>query len=159
VRIRERGYDHPDAQRLIAEVQQEYVRRYGGEDGARIHPTEFRPPGGLFVVAYDDQQRPVGIGGWRRHDPSAYGGLPGRAPAEIKRMYVVPSARGRGFARAVLQHLEHTARAAGVDWLVLETGEPQPEAVALYRSSGYVDVPHFGHYADSPCSVHLGKRL
>ena len=156
--IRSVAYDHPDAQRLIEQVQQEYVVRYGGRDGARIEAEEFTPPRGLFAVAYQSG-KPVAIGGWRRHEPHAYGGLPGERPAEIKRMYVAESARGRGLARAVLAHLEHTARQAGVDWLVLETGRKQPEALALYRSAGYVDIPHFGTYADAPLAVHLGKRL
>jgi len=158
VTIHQLRYDHPDAQRLIEEVQGEYVARYGGRDGSRIAAGEFDPPHGLFVVAYD-RDEPVAAGGWRRHDPGAYGGLPGRDPAEIKRMYVATNARGRGFARAVLAYLEDTARSAGVDWLVLETGQRQPEALALYRSSGYIDVPHFGTYADAPMAVHLGKPL
>ena len=158
VQIRPVGYDHADAQALIEQVQQEYVVRYGGRDGTRVDPTEFAPPRGLFAVAYEGDE-PVAIGGWRRHEPGTYGGLPGERPAEIKRMYVAAAARGRGYARAVLAYLEETARAAGVDWLVLETGHAQPEALALYRSSGYVDVPHFGTYACAPMAVHLGKRL
>jgi len=156
--IRAAPYDSADAQRLVEEVQQEYVTRYGGRDRARVDPAEFAPPHGLFAVAYDGDE-PVGIGGWRRHELGAYGGLPGERPAEIKRMYVSDGARGRGVARAVLAYLEDTAREAGVDWLVLETGQRQPEALALYRSSGYVDVPHFGTYACAPMAVHLGKQL
>jgi hypothetical protein len=52
-----------------------------------------------------------------------------------------------------------SAATAGARRMVLETGAPQPEAVALYRSSGYAAIPPFGHYADSPHSIHLGKRL
>ena len=59
----------------------------------------------------------------------------------------------------MLAHLERTAAAAGAGRIVLETGAPQPDAVALYRSSGYEPIPAFGHYADSPLSVPLGKRL
>jgi hypothetical protein len=47
--IREVGYDHPDAQRLIAEVQAEYVWRYGGPDSSPVDPAQFRPPQGLFA--------------------------------------------------------------------------------------------------------------
>ena len=156
--IRSLAYDSPDAQRLVEQVQQEYVVRYGGRDGAHVDPSQFAPPRGLFAVAYEGDE-PVAIGGWRRHEPDAYGGLPGQRPAEIKRMYVAAGARGRGLSRALLAYLEDTAREAGVDWLVLETGERQPEAIALYRSCGYVDIPHFGTYADAPLAVHLGKRL
>ena len=74
-------------------------------------------------------------------------------------MYVSPRFRRRGLARAVLAELESTAWDGGCSQLILETGLPQPEALALYRSSGYQDVPPFGHYAGSPLSVPLGKQL
>jgi len=91
------------------------------------------------------------MGGWRRYGDDGVG--------ELKRMYVRESARGRGVARLLLAHLERTAAAAGIRRLVLETGLAQPEAIALYRSSGYVDVPSFGYYIDHDDSVHLGKTL
>ena len=52
LRIDAVGYDHPDAARLIEEVQQEYVVRYGGRDDSPADPAEFAPPGGLFLVGY-----------------------------------------------------------------------------------------------------------
>lgn len=143
------SYDHPDAVRLIGEVQQEYVVRYGGPDGTRVDPAEFAPPLGLFLIGYLDGE-PVACGGWRAH---------GDGSAELKRMYVVPGARGRGLARALLAELELTAKRAGYRRLILETGQRQPEAIALYRSSGYTEVAKFGHYAQAPLSVHLGKSL
>ena len=149
VRIEVLPYDHPDAALLIAEVQQEYVVRYGDVDLTPVDPAEFAAPHGLFLVGYLDGT-PVATGGWRRH---------GEHDAEIKRMYVNAAARGRGLARAVLAELEETARAAGLHRLVLETGDEQPEAIALYRSSGYTPVTPFGYYADAPESVHLGKIL
>lgn len=147
--IRVVTYDHPDAVRLIEEVQQEYVVRYGGPDGTQVDPAEFSPPLGLFLVGYLDGA-PVTCGGWRAHSDGS---------VELKRMYVVPAARGRGLARALLAELELTAKRAGHRRLVLETGLAQPEAIALYRSSGYTDVPKFGYYADEELSVHLGKSL
>jgi ribosomal protein S18 acetylase RimI-like enzyme len=158
LQIREVGYDHPDAVLLIAEVQSEYVRRYGGPDGSPVQPAQFDAPGGLFAVGYRGQL-PVAMGGWRLHEPddpqTGWAGL----AAEIKRMYVVESARGAGFARQMLAFLEQTAEARGARWVLLETGSKQPEAIALYRSAGYQDVPPFGHYADAPLSVHLGKQV
>lgn len=147
--IRVVAYDHPDASTLVAEIQQEYVVRYGGPDGTLVDPAEFAPPLGLFLIGYLDGV-PVACGGWRVHDDDS---------AEVKRMYVAPSARGRGLARAMLAELELTAKRSGYRRLILETGRKQPEAVALYRSSGYTDVPKFGYYADAPLSIHLGKPL
>jgi ribosomal protein S18 acetylase RimI-like enzyme len=158
VDLHEVGYDDPDVVALVAEVQQEYVVRYGGEDTTPLDPSMFVPPRGRYVVVYIDGV-PVAMGGWRRHDEARDGPVPGSHPAEIKRMYVTPRARGRGLARALLADLERSAGAAGCDLMVLESGQAQPEALALYRSAGYRDIAPFGHYPDSDQSVHLAKRL
>lgn len=147
---------HPHAARLVEEVQAEYVARYGGPDEAPIVPPYFEPPDGAFFVGYLDGE-PVATGAWRRRrDVDALGSAD---TAEIKRMYVAAPARRRGLARVVLAHLEDTARAAGVEVMVLETGARQPEAIALYESAGYVPVPGFGFYRDSPLSRCFAKRL
>ena len=74
-------------------------------------------------------------------------------------MYVAPAARARGLARRMLAHLEQTAGAAGAEVMILETGTAQPEAIALYESSGYTPIPSFGHYKDSPINRCFAKRL
>jgi GNAT superfamily N-acetyltransferase len=148
VQIKQVGYGDPDASKLVSEVQQEYVVRYGGPDGTPVDPAEFTPPSGLFLVGYLDGM-PVASGGWRSHGDDA----------EIKRMYVIPTARHRGLARQLLAELERTAAAAGHHRIILESGSAQPEAIALYRSSGYAPVAPFGHYADSSGAIHLGKTL
>jgi GNAT superfamily N-acetyltransferase len=149
-------FTHPDAVALVAEVQAEYTVRYGGPDETPIDPTMFDPPQGAFFVGYLDQT-PVAMGGWRfRGDVSAFGRS---AVTEIKRMYVAPRARGKGLARLVLAHLETTAREAGADVMVLETGIEQPEAISLYLSSGYTPVEGFGHYKWSSKSRYYGKLL
>lgn len=149
------GFGHADATALVAEVQREYVARYGGPDETPLDPAMFEPPSGSFFVGYVDGE-PVATGAWRRRDVEALGS---RAAAEVKRMYVRPSARGHGHARRVLAHLEATARAAGAEVMVLETGTEQPEALALYASAGYDPVAGFGHYRDHPKSRYLGRRL
>ncbi|GLZ41719.1 GNAT family N-acetyltransferase [Actinokineospora sp. NBRC 105648] len=149
MRIESRQYDHPDAVKLIDEVQQEYVIRYGGVDETPVDPAEFAPPLGLFLVGYLDDV-PLVTGGWRRHDESS---------VEMKRLYVSPSARGKGLARAMLAELEIAAAEAGYRNLILETGSKQPEAIALYLSSGYTRITPFGFYADAPEAQHLGKDL
>ena len=154
-----RPYGHPDVVALTDQVQAHYRELYGGPgDQSRVDATDFKPPNGHFVVGYLDGQ-PVAMGGWRRLGDRP--GLPSRHTAEIKRMYVDPSTRGRGLSRIVLAELESSARAAGVEWLVLETGRPQTSAVGLYRASGYTDVDGtpYGHYLDSPEAIHLGKAL
>ena len=149
------GYGHPDAMRLIAEVQAEYVARYGGPDETPLDPLMFEPPAGSFFVGYLDGVA-VATGAWRRSEVAALGAT---RTAEVKRMYVAPAARGRGLARAMLAHLERSAAEHGVDGMVLETGLAQPEAIALYESSGYEPIPAFGYYRDAPLSRCYAKRL
>jgi GNAT superfamily N-acetyltransferase len=141
--------DEPDALTLIELVQGEYVLRYGGRDEAPIDVAEFLPPEGLFLVARLDGAA-AGCGGWRNL---------GDGRAEIKRMFTAAEHRNRGVGRAVLAELEHTAAAAGIEELVLETGTVQPEAIALYESSGYQPVDGFGYYAGRPLSRSFGKRV
>ena len=156
LRIVRVGFGHPDAMRLIGEVQQEYVGRYGGVDETPLDPVMFDPPRGSFYVGYLGDE-PVVSGAWRRRDDVEAFGT--RSTAEVKRMYVAPAARGRGLARAILLHLERTAAEAGAEAVVLETGLRQPEAIALYQSSGYTGVPPFGFYQDSPLCRCFAKRL
>jgi ribosomal protein S18 acetylase RimI-like enzyme len=154
-----RPYGHPDVVALTDQVQAHYRELYGGPgDQSVVEAADFEPPTGHFVVGYVDGV-PVAMGGWRRLGDRP--GLPSPNTAEIKRMYVAPSARRRGLSRVVLTALETSARAAGLDWLVLETGQPQTSAVALYRATGYTDVDGrpYGHYVGHPSAIHLGKSL
>ena len=146
---------HPDAQSLIAAVQEEYVRRYGGQDESPIDPADFEDPLGQFFVGYLDEV-PVATGAWRRSSVRALGA---EVTAEVKRMYVVPAAQRRGLARRMLAHLETTAAEAGIEAMVLETGIMQPEAIALYLSSGYEPIPGFGYYSYSDLSRCFARRL
>ena len=147
---------HPDAALLVEEVQEEYVRRYGGPDETPIDPAYFEEPLGAFFVGYLDDL-PVATGAWRRRTDVEVDGT--RETAEIKRMYVAPPARRVGLARAMLAHLEDTARAAGAEAMVLETGMRQPEAITLYESAGYTPVPGFGYYKDSRLSRCFARSL
>ena len=148
-RLRQVGYADPVAQHLIERVQEEYVVRYGGRDAAVVDPAEFSPPLGLFLVAEVDGA-PAGCGGWRAR---------GDGVAELKRMYVEPAFRRRGLAALLLAELERTAAAAGHRHLLLNSGDRQPEALALYARAGYTPVAGYGVYADSPGAVFLGKEL
>lgn len=155
MQIRTVRYDHPDAAKLNDQVQLEYVERYGDGDLTSIDPAEFDPPHGLYLLAYDGDT-PVASGGWRVQEANEEGYADG--DAEVKRMYVVPEARGQGLARRILAALEDSARQAGRRRMVLETGTKQPEAISLYLSSGYTPVEKFGyyrHYEDSRCYAKL----
>lgn len=164
LRIEQVGYGHPDAMLLIGEVQAEYVVRYGGPDVTPLDPLMFDPPTGSFFIGYlpvgrgtQGVSRPVVSGAWRSHDDVEVFGT--RRTAEVKRMYVAPAARGHGLARVMLAHLERTAADNGAKAMILETGTAQPEAIALYSSSGYVPIPSFGYYRDEPLNRCFGKAL
>ena len=151
--------DDPDIAAMIDEVQHEYVLRYGSPDVTPLTVAEFSWPHGVLFRAVSGG-RAVGMGGWRAHDltSAAAGLLPG--DAEIKRMYVRPPALRRGVARQILARIEASARGAGRTRLVLETGTAQPEAIALYSSSGYrLLIPKFGHYRHEDASVCMVKDL
>jgi GNAT superfamily N-acetyltransferase len=143
------AYDSDLVQALVDEVQGEYVQRYGGPDTTPLTPEEFSPPTGAFLVAFVGGE-PVGSAGLRRRSEEE---------VEMKRLYVRAGHRRRGHARALLAAVEERARRAGYRRLVLETGDAQPEAVALYAAAGYTSVPPFGHFADSGHSIYLGKDI
>jgi GNAT superfamily N-acetyltransferase len=143
------GFDEPVVRALLTEVLEELSRRYGGNgDDTPVAAAEFAPPHGAFFVA-DDGDRLVACAGWRRHGDDA----------ELKRMYTAPAARGRGLGRRMLATIEESARAAGCHRLILETGDRQPEAIALYEAAGYVRIPDFGYYKDYPDVLSFAKAL
>jgi putative acetyltransferase len=101
------------------------------------------------VVAYDDET-PVGCGAIKHYSEDTM---------EVKRMYVPPEHRGRGIASDVLKELEGWAKELNYKKCILETGEKQPEAIALYHKNQYGVIPNFGQYADVPTSVCFEKLL
>ena len=149
--IRRENYEAFTSQALVAALNAELLDRYDGFDGSggELAATDFAPPGGTFVVGWEDGE-PVACGGVMRYDETT---------AEIRRMYVAPSARGRGLSRLLLAALEDEARELGYELVRLETGDRQPEAIKLYVSSGFAPIPRFGPFVDDPRSVCFEKRL
>jgi GNAT superfamily N-acetyltransferase len=149
--IRREDLRSPPAHRLIDALNAELAARYP-EPGAthfRLDAEEVAANKGAFLIGYLDGE-PVACGAIRCIDAGI---------AEIKRMYVIPSARGRGFSAVILAALEEKARELGVRRLVLETGPRQLEALALYRRAGFVSILRFGEYIDSELSLCMGKDL
>ncbi|SIN37724.1 Acetyltransferase (GNAT) family protein [Micromonospora cremea] len=150
IEIRVSRFDAPVAQQLIRDALADLGARYGGTgDDTPVDAAEFEPPDGAFLVAYLAGE-PVGCGGWRSH---------GADTAELKRMYTAPAARGRGVARTVLAAVERSAREQGRKRMVLECGDRQPEAIAMYTSAGYEQIPNFGFYKDEEGCVSFGRTL
>jgi GNAT superfamily N-acetyltransferase len=136
---------------LIAALNAELSTQYP-EPGAthfRLDPSEVAGDRGAFLVAFL-AGAPVACGAVRLVTADA---------AELKRMYVVPTARGLGIGRALLEALEGQARHLGATRLVLETGVRQAAALVLYQRAGFLPIPPFGEYQNSPTSVCMGKAL
>ena len=151
LRFRRASPDQPVAKRLIQALNAELEETYP-EEGAnhfRLETDEVSGDRGVFLIGYLDDE-PIACGAIRRLNEDE---------AEIKRMYVDPAARSSGIGRRTLEELEAHGRGFGVKRIVLETGERQVEALALYERAGFVQVPRFGEYADSPLSVCLSKDL
>jgi putative acetyltransferase len=133
---------------LNAELSEMYPEP--GANHFQLDPHEVTDGSGSFLVVYRDGA-PVGCGAVRRLDDET---------AELKRMYVVTPERGRGLGRRLVSALEAEAQALGARRLVLETGTRQTAALALYRATGFREIPLFGEYLSSPAtSVCLGKDL
>ena len=139
----------PDARHCIGQYFSELDARFeGGFEPGRSIPADARdlvPPAGVLLVARL-RGRPVGCGALKLHR---------RAPAELKRMWVAPDARGLGLGRRLLSELERHARVAGARAARLETNRALKEAIALYRSSGYREVAPFN---DEPYAHHWFEK-
>lgn len=149
--IRREDLGGPIARGLIAALDAE-MRALYPEEGAnhlRLDTDEVAPGRGTFLVAFRGGA-PVGCGALR---------TVGDGAGEIKRMYVVPAARGSGLGSALLRALEAEARALGLGRVVLETGHRQPEALRLYQAAGFVSTDAFGEYVGSRLSVCMAKTL
>ena len=150
--IRRERFDSETAVVLADALEAELLATYDGDPGSGGLPaaTIFEPAnGGAFLVGRIDGEA-VACGGLARYD---------EATGEIRRMYVVPAARGRGLSRRVLAALEDEARALGYSFVRLETGNLQAAAVGLYVSAGFQPIPRYGPFADDPKSVCFEKRL
>jgi DNA-binding MarR family transcriptional regulator len=129
--------EHPDARQCLRSYFAELERRSGAPFdplvGSTAEPHELRPPAGEIVVAYL-RDEPVGCGALKHH--------PG-ATTDVKRMWLAEAARGLGLGRRLLETLEQRAAGAGARTARLETNAALVEAIALYRSAGYREVPAF----------------
>jgi GNAT superfamily N-acetyltransferase len=140
-----------EALALLAEAVDEARARYPELFDPTLPPPTNEPlrAGTAFLLARS-AGRAVGCGALRALYTST---------AEVRRMFVSVGARRRGLARALLAELERQALALGYSALRLETGNRQPEAVALYTACGYLRIAPFGRYADDPTSVCFEKHL
>ena len=144
---------------LVAALNAELLGVYpeAGATHFEVDPAEVSGGRGVFLVVYQGGT-PVGCGALRVLDGDENDD--GVVTAELKRMYITPSARGAGLGRRLVIALEAEARRLGVHRLVLETGVRQAAALALYRATGFRPIPLYGEYLRSPeTSICMGKGL
>jgi GNAT superfamily N-acetyltransferase len=143
-------FDEAPASVLVQAMREEMAEIYDGLeiDNAQMPKagaTELGRPGGMFVVGFE-HGIPVYCGGIKQ--------LPDGA-CEIKRMFVVPEARGRGVARALLAELEERARSLGYGLARLDTGPRQTTAQRIYERAGYEPIGNFNH---NPVASYFGEK-
>jgi GNAT superfamily N-acetyltransferase len=135
---------------LAQAMRDEIAELYDGLDldGAQMPkagPAELSPPGGAFIVGWSEDLA-VCCGGVKRLDERT---------CEIKKMYVVPEARGRGVARALLEALEGEARRLGYAVARLDTGPRQVRAQQMYERAGYAPIANFN---GNPVATFFGEK-
>lgn len=137
-----------DFRELVAALDKDLSVRNGD---AQAFFTQFNTLDAIkhVIVAYNEET-PVGCGAIKEYAPDTM---------EVKRMFVRSKQRGKGIASSVLQELERWAKEMGYSKCILETGERQFEAIALYHKSGYVVIPNYGQYTDVAASICFEKKL
>jgi putative acetyltransferase len=140
--------DNNDFQKLVEALDADLKIR-DGEDN--VFYAQFNKITAIkhVIVAYDDNL-PVGCGAIKQYADDIM---------EVKRMYVLPEKRGHGIAGLILGELEVWAKELDYDRCILETGQKQPEAIALYKKEGYHTIPNYGQYEGIDNSVCFEKIL
>jgi GNAT superfamily N-acetyltransferase len=149
--VRAIALDQEPAASLVGAMREEMAELYEGLDldeprMPRAGPAELGPPDGAFLVGFDPAGRAVCCGGVKRLSEEA---------CEIKRMYVVPEARGLGTGRELLAALEGAARELGYRVARLDTGPRQPKAERMYRRAGYEPIDNFNA---NPVASFFGEK-
>lgn len=140
--------NHPDFISLVQYLDADLAERDGKDN---LFYSQFNKIDTIrhAVVAYEDG-KPMGCGAIKEYSPGSM---------EVKRMYTLPDSRGKGVASLVLKELERWAAELAYQKCILETGKRQPEAIGLYRKSGYKVIPNYGQYAGIENSVCFEKEL
>jgi putative acetyltransferase len=153
LRIGQEDPAQPEIIALLHDGERYSASLYPAESNHHLPLDALRAAHIRFLVGRDDNGRAIATGA------VALFGAGAECWAELKRMWVVPAARGKGVSKAVLEALEATAPDAGVGWLRLETGIENHAALALYQRAGFARRDPFGDYKPDPLSVFTEKRL
>jgi GNAT superfamily N-acetyltransferase len=138
----------PDFLALVEKLDKDLWQRYGPEQGkyAPHNKLEYLD---TAVIAYANDL-PAGCGCIKEFD---------KHTTEVKRMFVEPAFRQKGIASAILKELESWAKELNYLFTILDTGNNQPEAIRLYKKSGYLVIENYGPFAAMPEIICMRKTL
>ena len=141
--------DNPDFIQLVKSLDADLAIRDGEETAFY---SQFNKINSIrYVVVAYERGKPMGCGAIKEFD---------KKTMEVKRMYVSPDGRKKGIASRILSELEEWARDLSCEKCILETGKRQPEAIGLYRKSGYTLMSsNYGQYAGVENSLCFEKKL
>jgi putative acetyltransferase len=148
LRIERTTSENPAFAKLVQQLDRELLARYKDEQ-AQYDPHNKIENNKTVIIAYINNQ-PVGCGCIKPIDLFT---------VEIKRMFVLPEHRGKGTAMAIIDELELLAKELSFKRAILETGNRQPEAIAVYKKSGYSIIDNYGPYVNMKSSICMGKYL
>jgi len=137
-----------DFQSLVSRLDEDLWSRYGEMqmEYRKWNVIENLP---TVILIYADN-KPVGCGCFKHFEAGT---------VELKRMFVDPGYRSKGIGAMIIKELEEWAKELGHHSIVLETAIGQPEAIHLYKKSGFTDIPRYGQYADKTQSICMKKIL
>jgi putative acetyltransferase len=140
--------ENKDFQDLIYKLDTDLAERNGEKNDffAQFNKTNLIQN---VIVAYSDNI-PVGCGAIKVYDNNTM---------EVKRMFVLKEQRGKKIAGTILNNLEQWAKELSYNKCILETGDKMPEAIGLYRKSGYKQIPNYGQYENVESSLCFEKIL
>ncbi|AQX10759.1 GNAT family N-acetyltransferase [Elizabethkingia ursingii] len=140
--------ENKDFQYLIYKLDTNLAERNGEKNDffAQFNKTNLIQN---VIVAYSDNI-PVGCGAIKVYDNNTM---------EVKRMFVLKEQRGKKIAGTILNNLEQWAKELSYNKCILETGDKMPEAIGLYRKSGYKQIPNYGQYENVESSLCFEKIL
>ena len=147
--LRRTDSTNPDFELLVADLDKDLWARYPAIQ-QNFTPFNKIDQSARVVVAYAEDL-PVGCGCFRPMDD--------KVTLEIKRMYVKPESRGMGIAKLILSELEKWGKDEGFIHSILETGNNQPEALAVYSGAQYEQIPNYPPYTHIAESICMAKKL
>lgn len=148
IRIERTNSDSPTFRALTDKLDMELKKLYGS---SQEEFDQFNIVSGIntVVIVYFDKQ-PAGCGCFKEITTDT---------VELKRMYVDTPFRGRGIGAMILRELEQWAREKKIQFIILETGTIQPDAIRLYKKQGYQVIPNFAPYIGNELSICFNKIL